>query len=166
MFLRRFFKGTSSKPVVVRAKVNVNHHLRASASSTVVCCRSQDHRLQSTPAAAGSSIKGPCRFKAAMLPSFSRTASTAMQADSGKEQSLSAVLLMNRIGDRWLLQQPITSHAKPFPARHVTPTRLSSARAAVTQLSPMRQEDGSGADDALQVTRRGRGHAVSCAGIL
>ena len=72
-----------------------------------------------------------------------------MQAGAGKEQPVSAALLMNRIGDRWLLQQPITSHSKPFPARHVTPTRLSSARA---RLSPLRgQEDDTEAEDASQV---------------
>ena len=70
-----------------------------------------------------------------------------MQAASGKEEpALSAVLLMNRTSDRWLLQQPITSHSKPFPARRVTPTRLLSSRAAADRISPLRRQEGS--DDA------------------
>jgi hypothetical protein len=59
-----------------------------------------------------------------------------MQADSGKEEPLSATLLMNRSSDRWLLQQPLTSNSKPFPARRVTPTRLLSASAAADASSP------------------------------
>ena len=59
-----------------------------------------------------------------------------MQADSGKEESFSATLLMNRSSDRWLLQQPLTSNSKPFPARRVTPTRLLSASPAADGTSP------------------------------
>ena len=60
-----------------------------------------------------------------------------MQADAGKEELFTAVSLMNRTSDRWLLQQPITSHSKPFPARRVTPTRLLSASRAADGLSPL-----------------------------
>ena len=84
---------------------------------------------------------------------FAHILAANMQADAGKEEPmLSAVLLMNRTSDRWLLQQPITSHSKPFPARRVTPTRLLSSSAAADRLSPMRrQEDSDDAGMALQV---------------
>ena len=60
-----------------------------------------------------------------------------MQADAGKEELFTAVSLMNRTSDRWLLQQPMTSNSKPFPARRVTPTRLLSASRAADRLSPL-----------------------------
>jgi hypothetical protein len=74
-----------------------------------------------------------------------------MQADAGKEEPFSAVALMNRSSDRWLLQQPMTSNSKPFPARRVTPTRLLSASAATNQLSPLRGREVS--DDAGMATQ-------------
>jgi hypothetical protein len=75
-----------------------------------------------------------------------------MQADAGKEEPFSAVALMTRTSDRWLLQQPITSNSKPFPARRVTPVRLPSASTAADRRSPVRrQEHGDDACMALQV---------------
>jgi hypothetical protein len=64
-----------------------------------------------------------------------------MQAVAGKEEPLSAALLMNRSSDRWLLQQPLTSNSKPFPARRVTPVRLLSASAAADGFSPLRRQE-------------------------
>jgi hypothetical protein len=79
-----------------------------------------------------------------------------MQAHAGKEELFTAVSLMQRTSDRWLLQQPMTSNSKPFPARRVTPTRLLSANRAASS-------DDS--DIALQVESSG-GHAISYADLI
>jgi hypothetical protein len=79
-----------------------------------------------------------------------------MQAHAGKEELFTAVSLMHRTSDRWLLQQPMTSNSKPFPARRVTPTRLLSASRAASS------EDS---NVALQVESSGR-HAISFADLI